>query len=330
MRQKQRAGAGVPRRRDSGWNVIFGFNTDIKYGDTVYHVQSEVREHDRLLQTQVFVKGRCLGKHATSFAEQAGPDFTEDRLHDLLKAQHKHFVECARAGTIEEEIESGRGVPQQAAPTVSSAPAPLIDPLEALLSPVAATPEPPEKAEERISISVDDDLAAIAEASAAAVGETQPSAPAPPSAPMKVDEVPGEPVERPPDPVLDSFMAELAAAEKEPPPPPLPEYRVDAAGNVIGKGIGLDCLKPIVAPDGNSVLLNVQVTDEGSPCAGAQITCRIAKTSGPASYLYSTCNNNGIADVRVATQGLEPNTPILIQAAIHEKSASRKFNLRRA
>src|SRR3954471_22469786 len=143
---------------DSGCNVIFGFNTDIKYGDTVYHVQSEVREHDKLLQTQVFVKGRCLGKNATSFAEHAGQsDWNEDRLHDLLKAQHKHFVECARAGTIEEEIESGRGVPSEAppvpdtgtdlfatptaAPAPEKAPAPAFDPVAAFLSP-SSSPAP--------------------------------------------------------------------------------------------------------------------------------------------------------------------------------------------
>lgn len=307
--------------------MIFGFNTDIKNGDTVYHVQSEVREHDSLLQTQVFVKGRCLGKYATSFSEHADqPAFTENHLQDLLKAQHKHFVDCARAGTILEEIESGRGVPAEG-PTGGTQPSsePAAKPFD--------EPEEDEKEEERISISLGDDpdLAAIAEASATAIADRERRAPPPPAAaPMNVDEVPAEPVGRPPDPVLASFMAELAAAEKEPPPPPLPEYRVDVAGHVIGKGMGLDCLKPIVAPDGSSVLLNVQVTDEGSPCAGAQITCRIAKPSGPAAYLYSTCNNDGIADVRVATQGLEDNTPILIQAAIHEKSASRKFNLRRA
>ena len=42
--------------------MIFGFNTDIKHEDTVYHVQSEARENELTLQTQVFVRGRCIGK----------------------------------------------------------------------------------------------------------------------------------------------------------------------------------------------------------------------------------------------------------------------------
>ena len=31
--------------------MVFGFNTDVKHQDTIYHVQSEAREADLLLQT---------------------------------------------------------------------------------------------------------------------------------------------------------------------------------------------------------------------------------------------------------------------------------------
>jgi hypothetical protein len=306
--------------------VIFGFNTDIKYGDTVYHVQSEAREHDHVLQTQVFVKGRCLGKYATSFAEEVGrPDFNEERLHDLLKVQHKHFVECARAGTIEDEIEGGAGVPK-AAQAAATPPAPT--PVAAVAP--AAVPDPPAaEKEERISLSMaDDDLAAIADASVAAERENERAAP---PIPVRIPaELMSPPVvESVADPVLDSFMAELEAAEKEPPPPPLPQYRVEPAGSVIGKGVSLDCLEPIVEPDGSSVLLNVQVATDGAPTSGAQITCRITVTGGPAAYLYAETNHDGMADVRIATHALEPSTGLLIQATVHGKSASRKFMLRR-
>jgi hypothetical protein len=50
--------------------MIFGFNTDIKQGATVYHVQSEARESELLLQTQVFVRGRCIGKRATPYGDK--------------------------------------------------------------------------------------------------------------------------------------------------------------------------------------------------------------------------------------------------------------------
>jgi hypothetical protein len=82
--------------------MIFGFNTDVKYGDTVYHVQSEARQADLLLQSQVFVKGRCIGKKATSYAQHAASaDFSEDQMHTLLKAQHKTVLDAIRAGAVE-------------------------------------------------------------------------------------------------------------------------------------------------------------------------------------------------------------------------------------
>jgi hypothetical protein len=84
--------------------MIFGFNTDIKHADTVYHVQSEARTHDLLLQTQVFVRGRCIGKHATSYADKvAEPGFTDEKMHEMLKRQHREMIESIRAGR---ELES--------------------------------------------------------------------------------------------------------------------------------------------------------------------------------------------------------------------------------
>jgi hypothetical protein len=81
--------------------MIFGFNTDVKSGETVYHVQSEARERECLLQTQVFVSGHCVAKRATSYTEaQCRPDFSPEQMHDLLRAQHKEVLELVRAGDI--------------------------------------------------------------------------------------------------------------------------------------------------------------------------------------------------------------------------------------
>jgi hypothetical protein len=83
--------------------MIFGFNTDVKHDQTVYHVQSEARKADLLLQTMVFVKGHCIGKYASSYAEQVGnPGFAEEHIHDLLKKQHREVLEAIKAGSIEQ------------------------------------------------------------------------------------------------------------------------------------------------------------------------------------------------------------------------------------
>ena len=94
--------------------MIFGFNTDIKHEGTVYHVQSEARQHDMALQTQVFVRGRCIGKHASSYADKvSNPDFSDEHMHDLLKTQHKSVIEAIRSGGLEELFAN----PSQAAAT---------------------------------------------------------------------------------------------------------------------------------------------------------------------------------------------------------------------
>lgn len=86
--------------------MIFGFNTDVKYGNTVYHVQSEARASDLLLQTQVFVKGRCIGKRAASYAENVTrPGFSEENMHEMLKAQHRLVLDAVKDGKVESIVD---------------------------------------------------------------------------------------------------------------------------------------------------------------------------------------------------------------------------------
>lgn len=82
--------------------MIFGFNTDVKVGDTVYHVQSEARTNDLLLQTMVFVRGQCIGKIASSYASYEGhEDFGDQQMHEMLKEQHRRALDLVREGKVE-------------------------------------------------------------------------------------------------------------------------------------------------------------------------------------------------------------------------------------
>jgi hypothetical protein len=118
--------------------MIFGFNTDIKSGNTVYHVQSEARQNERLLQTQIFVRGQCIGKKAASYAELIDhSEFSEERMHEMLKSQHRETVESVRAGNIDEALAKVRplntvlsemsGVDISPAPAEPPAPALLLE-----------------------------------------------------------------------------------------------------------------------------------------------------------------------------------------------------------
>jgi hypothetical protein len=74
----------------------------VKHAETIYHVQSEARQNDLLLETLVFVKGQCVGKHAVSYAQQVSqPDFSTEAIHELLKTQHKSVLDAIQQGRME-------------------------------------------------------------------------------------------------------------------------------------------------------------------------------------------------------------------------------------
>lgn len=83
---------------------IFGFNTDVKVGTTVFHVQTEDRgAGNPVLNTTIYIQGRVLAKRGTSYQDfLASPDFSESELHAMLQRQHKQVIEEVRAGTLAE------------------------------------------------------------------------------------------------------------------------------------------------------------------------------------------------------------------------------------
>jgi hypothetical protein len=86
--------------------MIFGFNTDIRHEDTVYHVQSEAREAEQLLQTQVFVRGRCIGKRAVPYGAAAAEGTTGSQNNDqdkekMLRELHREMLDAIRDGKLD-------------------------------------------------------------------------------------------------------------------------------------------------------------------------------------------------------------------------------------
>lgn len=86
---------------------IFGFNTDVKVGNTVLHVQTEDRgPGNPVLDTTIYVAGRVMAKRTTSYQDfLASPDFDESELHTMLEQQHKQIIEEVRSGQLAEMAE---------------------------------------------------------------------------------------------------------------------------------------------------------------------------------------------------------------------------------
>jgi hypothetical protein len=82
--------------------MIFGFNTDVKHGETVYHVQSEASPSEQVLHTHIFVRGRCIGKHTISYADQLSQSgASEQNIQDILRARHRQVIGLINNGQVE-------------------------------------------------------------------------------------------------------------------------------------------------------------------------------------------------------------------------------------
>jgi len=86
--------------------MIFGFNTDVKHGGTIDHVQSEARESEKLLQTHVFVRGQCVGKKAIAYANSAqASGYGDPQKEQQLRDQHRLVLEAIREGKLESVLD---------------------------------------------------------------------------------------------------------------------------------------------------------------------------------------------------------------------------------
>jgi len=265
--------------------MIFGFNTDVKYGTAVYHVQSEARENELLLQTQVFVKGRCIGKRATSYALQKGqPGFSDDQMHELLKDQHRRMVEAARAGRIEVELNLGGGGSEAAGLGASA---------------VAAAP------------AVAANTAAVAEASAA--WEKPPVAAPDPTQPPANQSVAGASAAGPADGAGPAAGSPSLTGE-------------DVSSD---KGIRIECTNCDSVYQDGLFHLQIQVSEDGQPIAGAQLTWRLTAEHVKLQQAYATTDSSGAAEIDFPLQPSQiANAAVLLQASHRDRSVSRRFRFR--
>jgi len=81
--------------------MITGFNTDVRSGDTVYHVQTEDKgTKNPMIESLVYVKGAILDAIRTRYDHLLeSSDFSEGRLQRILEFQHKQIITSIKRGT---------------------------------------------------------------------------------------------------------------------------------------------------------------------------------------------------------------------------------------
>jgi hypothetical protein len=83
--------------------MVFGFNTDVRVGKAIYHVQTEDRgPGNPVVDTTIYTQGRVLHKRATSYKEYLNsPEFCEAGLRQRLEEQHRAIIDELRSGKLQ-------------------------------------------------------------------------------------------------------------------------------------------------------------------------------------------------------------------------------------
>ena len=84
----------------------FGFNSNVRVGKAVYHVQTEDRGPSHpFLDTVVYMAGRVVHKRSSSYQDLTGGaargEALEEKLHERLSQQHREVIAQLEAGTLQ-------------------------------------------------------------------------------------------------------------------------------------------------------------------------------------------------------------------------------------
>jgi hypothetical protein len=82
----------------------FGFNSNVRVGDVMYHVQTEDRGPSHpFLDTVVYMSGRVMYKRSTGYEKLSigtNSKALAEKLHERLAQQHREVIAELEAGTL--------------------------------------------------------------------------------------------------------------------------------------------------------------------------------------------------------------------------------------
>jgi len=85
-----------------------GFNTDVRVGAQVFHVQTEDRGPTHpVIDTVVYQNGRVIHRRSSNYGQPAASEaFAADALRQQVEYQHRAVIDDLRAGALDAEIAS--------------------------------------------------------------------------------------------------------------------------------------------------------------------------------------------------------------------------------
>ncbi|MBD0373421.1 MAG: hypothetical protein ICV60_21480 [Pyrinomonadaceae bacterium] len=281
--------------------MITGFNTDVEYEGTVYHVQTEDKGLDSpLILSLVYVGGAILASKRSRYDDLIAKGFEERELAERLNRQHKLICAAIRAGRIEDlkRMSQREGSAAAAAPAASpvnvapkpAKPAPVeeADPLEIPpAQPAVKAPVPEKKVEKR--------SAPKPVAATPAPTPTQPEA--------KVKKVAQKSSAKPNvRAILQDVVADFARAE--------------AASEA---GLHLSLLDEKEFRGGTTVILNIRVgrgSNGKEAISGADVTVKVLGSTFRPLIFPTHTGPDGIAQVRTVLLHFKTGRAALLVRAI--------------
>jgi hypothetical protein len=87
--------------------VLTGFNTDIEYSGTVYHVQTEDKGRaNPLVESLVYTSGEILYSRRTPYHDLVAQNVESETIASLMERQHRNIVQAVQAGGVERLTET--------------------------------------------------------------------------------------------------------------------------------------------------------------------------------------------------------------------------------
>jgi len=109
--------------------MLTGYNTDVKHGDLVLHVQTEDKGLENpAIESVIYLRGRVLAAKRTAYDKLVNQGKGEREIAALMEHQHRTILAAIKAGRFDGRIEqAGRAARGEADPS-AAIPRPTIDP----------------------------------------------------------------------------------------------------------------------------------------------------------------------------------------------------------
>jgi len=87
--------------------MITGFNTDVKHGGRVFHIQTEDKgKGNPKIETLIYVGGQILDSVRFDYSEKISDGYDEELVTQLMEEQHRRVVRDIKTGKYDDGDES--------------------------------------------------------------------------------------------------------------------------------------------------------------------------------------------------------------------------------